>query len=105
MAKQSHEIKEVQSKIKEFLSCDKDTRIFQNNNTLRLTKLGLKHLQNKLEHWTLDSIELKSKHIIALQKTMRYPYYIDKKVMVLFSKQDAFMAKLAGTDSWLNQLQ
>jgi hypothetical protein len=33
---------------------------------------------------------------------MRYPYYIDKKKMVLFTEQDAFLAKLAGTQGWLD---
>jgi hypothetical protein len=32
---------------------------------------------------------------------MQHPYYIDKQVMVLFSEQDAFMARLAGTEGWL----
>jgi hypothetical protein len=33
---------------------------------------------------------------------MKYPYYIDKKKMVLFTEKDAFLAKLAGSQGWLD---
>jgi hypothetical protein len=40
-------------------------------------------------------------NLMDLQSKMQHPYYIDKQVMVLFSEQDAFMARLAGTEGWL----
>lgn len=106
MAKQSHEIKKTQTDILRALNFEADIdMVFLNVHTLRLTKYGCKLLVDKLEHWKLDSIELKTKHILALQQHMQYPYYIDKKQLILFSKRDAFLARLAGSESWLNNLQ
>ena len=39
---------------------------------------------------------------IELQRKMTYPYFIDKKMIVLFTERDAFMAKMAGAKGWID---
>lgn len=105
--KQLQEIKETQNRIilsiaekfgDKFLS----SKLFLNQHTLRLTKLGLNTLKKEYEFWLLDSPGVTAKNIIKLQRKMRYPYYIDAKIIVLFSEEDAFLAKLAGSEQWLD---
>ena len=59
-------------------------------------------LGKKDDKWVLDPPVLSAGNRIQLLRKMRYPYYIDRKKMVLFTEQDAFLAKLAGTQGWLD---
>jgi hypothetical protein len=76
--------------------------IFFNVHTLRLTKHGRNLFEAEFEHWCFDSPGVTSKNLIKLSRVMTYPYYIDRKVLVLFTERDAFLAKLGDTQLWLD---
>ena len=80
----------------------KPKQIFLNNQTLRLTNRGKNLLCKYYEHWDFESPGLKAGNTLQLLRKMTYPYYIDKKVLVLFTEKDAFMARLAGAQGWLD---
>ena len=75
--------------------------LFQTPMSLRLTKKGVSLLKKKCRSWTVETPGKLAGNLMDLQSKMQHPYYIDKKDMVLFSEQDAFMARLAGTEGWL----
>jgi len=75
--------------------------LFQTPSSLRLTKKGVNLLKTKCRSWTVETPGKLAGNLMDLQSKMQHPYYIDKQVMVLFSEQDAFMARLAGTEGWL----
>ena len=105
MEKRSVEMQKIQTKILDLITDDKKLSIkavFKNTQTLRLTKIGLKLLGKKYDKWIVDPPVLSAGNLIQLLRKMKYPYYIDKKKMVLFTEQDAFLAKLAGTQGWLD---
>lgn len=105
MEKRSVEMQKIQTKILDLITDDKKLPIkavFKNTQTLRLTKIGLKLLGKKYDKWIVDPPALSAGNLIQLLRKMKYPYYIDKKKMVLFTEQDAFLAKLAGTQGWLD---
>jgi hypothetical protein len=77
-------------------------RVFYNRKSLRLTKLGLQLLQNNYENWVFKDHRLVAHDSIALQRKMTYPYYMDRKNLVLFTEVDAFMAKMAGVKGWID---
>jgi hypothetical protein len=66
-----------------------------------LTKKGCSLLKKNVRSWTVETPGKLAGNLMDLQSKMQHPYYIDKQVMVLFSEQDAFMARLAGTEGWL----
>lgn len=102
MAKSLLEVKSTKTKLLSVLGVEStDKKVFINDSTLRLTKFGCSLLRKEYDFWELESPGLLSKYLIILQNKMQYPYYIDKKILVLFSEQDAFMARLAGADGWL----
>ena len=76
--------------------------IFLNTKTLRLTKRGKTLMCKYYKHWTFDSPGKSAGNTLSLLRKMTYPYYIDNKHMVLFTEKDAFMAKLAGAQGWLD---
>ena len=80
----------------------KPKQLFLNNQTLRLTVKGKNLLCKQYEHWDFESPGLKAGNTLQLLRKMTYPYYIDKKLLVLFTEKDAFMARLAGAQGWLD---
>lgn len=76
--------------------------LFLNSQTLRLTKRGKTVMSKYYEHWTFESPGLKAGNTLQLLRKMTYPYYIDSKQLILFTEKDAFMAKLAGAQGWLD---
>ena len=105
MERQSVEMQKIQTKILNLITDDKtlhNKTVFKNPQTLRLTKVGLRLLGKKYDKWVLDPPVLSAGNLIQLLRKMRYTYYIDRKKMVLFTEQDAFLAKLAGTQGWLD---
>jgi len=75
--------------------------LFQTPKSLRLTKKGVNLLKKACRSWTVETPGKLAGNLMDLQSKMQHPYYIDKKDMVLFSEQDAFMARLASTEGWL----
>ena len=75
--------------------------VFLNHSTLRLTKKGRRVMIRVYDNWVFDSDVPNVGDILALYNKMTYPYYVDSKVIILFSKEDAFMCKMAGFGSWL----
>ena len=105
MEKRSVEMQKIQTKILNLITDDKKLHIkavFKNTQTLRLTKIGLKLLSKEYDKWVVDPPALSAGNLIQLLRKMKYPYYIDRKQMVLFTEKDAFLAKLAGTQGWLD---
>ena len=76
--------------------------IFFNNKTLRLTKRGKTTMCKYYEHWSVDSPGVTAGNTLSLLRKMEWPYYIDKDMLILFTEKDSFMAKLAGSQGWLD---
>ena len=103
MVKQSQEITKIQNNVVGIIEADvKATDIFKNTKTLRLNKRGVSLMRKQFDNWTVDSMDINGKNLISLMRKMTYPYYVDKKVLTLFTEKDAFMAKLAGAQGWLD---
>ena len=67
---------------------------------LRLTPLGYKLLNKRYETYKFPLPEAGIKKILLIQlhKNMKWPYFIDKKNLYLFSGDDAMWMKLSGSD-------
>ena len=104
MVKQSQEIQDSQAKLISLIKRDYLTtkEVFKNTHTLRLTKYGKNLLSKQYNAYQFESPMLSAKNLINLLRKMNYPYYIDKKIIVLFTEKDAFVAKLAGAQGWLD---
>ena len=104
MVNQSQEIQIVQTSIIDLIERDylKVKEVFKNTHTLRLTKYGKNLLSKQFDSYEFDSPKLSGKNLINLLRKMRYPYYIDKNIIVLFTEKDAFLTKLAGAQGWLD---
>ena len=103
MVKQSQEITKIQNNVVHLINADvKATDIFKNIKTLRLNKRGVSLMKRQFDNWTVDSMEINGKNLISLMRKMTYPYYIDKKILILFTERDAFIAKLAGAQGWID---
>ena len=96
-------MKKTQTKFVETLGYQgQESTIFLNVHTLRLSKYGRNLLETEYNYWTFESPGVTTRNIIKLNRVMTYPYYIDKKVLVLFTEKDAFMARLASAQNWLD---
>ena len=97
-------IKQVQIKILEKLNVPSDRfkEIFLNAQSLRLTRKGRNMLMRRFDNWKFEEHGLVAREMIELQRKMTYPYFIDKKMLVLFTERDAFMAKMAGAKGWID---
>ena len=97
-------IKEIHAKLLEKLNIPQDRfkEIFQNQQSLRLTRKGRNMMQRRYDNWTFEEHGLMAGDQIELQRKMTYPYFIDKKMIVLFTERDAFMAKMAGAKGWID---
>jgi hypothetical protein len=102
--KQSQEIHKTQIDLISLIERDSLTirEIFKNAHTLRLTKYGKNLLSKKFDAYQFESPKLSAKNLINLLRKMRYPYYVDKSIIVLFTEKDAFVVKLAGAQGWLD---
>ena len=80
----------------------KQKDLFYNNRTLRLTKRGKGLMTKYYEPWSFESPGTSVGNTINLLQKMQFPYYLDNKILVLFTEQDAFMARLAGAQGWLD---
>ena len=76
--------------------------IFLNHSTLRLTKRGKGIMCKNYDSWIFESPGTKAQNTLSLLRKMTYPYYIDSKQLILFTEKDAFMARLAGAQGWLD---
>jgi hypothetical protein len=80
----------------------KEKDIFLNSQTIRLTKRGKNLMCKYYDNWTFESPGTKAQNTLSLLRKMTYPYYIDTKHLILFTEKDAFMARLAGAQGWLD---
>ena len=76
--------------------------LFLNSHTLRLTRRGKSMMCKYYEHWTFESPGRSAGNTLNLLRKMTYPYYIDNTHLILFTEKDAFMARLAGAQGWLD---
>jgi len=104
MAKRSQEIQKIQARTISLMNRDFLTvkEVFKNTHTLRLTKYGKNLLSKQYDAYEFESPKLSVNNLINLLRKMKFPYYVDKDVIVLFTEQDAFLAKLAGSQGWLD---
>ena len=104
MAKRSQEIQKIQARTIGLMNRDFLTvkEVFKNTHTLRLTKYGKNLLSKQYDAYEFESPKLSVNNLINLLRKMKFPYYVDKDVIVLFTEQDAFLAKLAGSQGWLD---
>jgi hypothetical protein len=66
---------------------------------LRLTKLGFTLLKEEYEMYKFPAKEgLHNNLLLKLHNKMNWPYYLDKKTLVLFSEDDAMWLKLVAND-------
>lgn len=65
---------------------------------LRLTKLGYNLLKPQYDShdFTVDE-GIHKKLLLVLHKQMKWPYYLDKKKLVLFNDDDAMWLKMTGS--------
>ena len=59
-------------------------------------------IRKQYDAYQFESPTLSARNLINLLRKMNYPYYVDKKIIVLFTEKDAFVAKLAGAQGWLD---
>jgi|TARA_B110000238_G_C16006896_1_gene387054 hypothetical protein len=103
MAKQLREIQTVQTELIKLIGLDLAVKtVFKNTHTLRLTKVGQRILSKSYDNWVFESPKLNANNLINLLRKMRYPYYIDKDKLILYTERDAFLAKFAGAQGWLD---
>ena len=104
MAKRSQGIQKTQTRTISLINRDYLTvkEVFKNTHTLRLTKYGKNMLSKQYDAYEFESPKLSVNNLINLLRKMKFPYYVDKDVIVLFTEQDAFLAKLAGAQGWLD---
>jgi elongation factor P--beta-lysine ligase len=104
MAKRLQEIQKTQARTIGLMNRDYLTvkEVFKNTHTLRLTKYGKNMLSKQYDAYEFESPKLSVNNLINLLRKMKFPYYVDKDVIVLFTEQDAFLAKLAGSQGWLD---
>lgn len=82
-----------------FGDTDLSTYIFKHPTHLRLTFKGLGVLKSLYTAYEFPIDEhLNARCLIHLARHVDYPYYIGKKRLVLFSREDAMMIKLFGGD-------
>ncbi len=76
---------------------------------VRLTKYGLQLMLKSFTSYQfpLENFILTNKAVVKLDRTMKWPYYIDNKKLALFSEKDAVILKLKGQNlnKWLNGLR
>jgi len=67
---------------------------------LRMTKLGFSLLKSKYDSYpfVIGEEGIHKNLLIQLHKHMSWPYYIDKKKLVMFSGDDAMWMKMYGND-------
>ena len=104
MAKRLQGIQKTQARTISLINRDYLTvkEVFKNTHTLRLTKYGKNMLSKQYDAYEFESPKLSVNNLINLLRKMKFPYYVDKDVIVLFTEQDAFLAKLAGSQGWLD---
>lgn len=104
MVRQSQEIQLIQTKLISLMERDhlRVKEVFKNNHTLRLTKYGKNLLSKQFDAYEFESPKMSANNLILLLRKMKYPYYVDKSIIVLFTEKDAFLTKLAGAQGWLD---
>ena len=80
---------------------------YRNEQGLCLTKLGLHVLCSmdiEREEFQLPNIKITPRIRLLLDRYMKYPYFFNKKWIVLFSTEDRIFYKMYGKD-WNNFIQ
>lgn len=107
MAKQLQETAaRIQLEISDYLESEGadiyNVRLFLNSKTLRLTKYGYSILHKHMGSWAVDiDAKLTTEDLIMMLRKVSAPYYLKKDQIILFSQEDAFMARLAGVKGWV----
>jgi len=106
MAKQSIEPARIQLEISDYLESEgvdiDRIRLFLNSKTLRLTRQGHSILHKHMGSWSVDLNEkISTDDLLMLLRNVSSPYYLKKDQIILFSEEDAFMARLAGVKGWI----
>lgn len=92
------EIKKSKQKFSAVSIEDLNDEFFLQDSSLRLTYIGYMQIKEVFTPYIFElDCDIKSKHLINLAKTMRYPYYLSRSKLVLFSDSDAVLIKLYGS--------
>ena len=78
---------------------------YSGQESLRLSKAGLFELKNLVKIYPIPlkhGFQVKNVHIKYLELELIYPYYLDNKMLILFSPKDVLEIKLhdGDLDSW-----
>ena len=66
---------------------------------LRLTKLGNTLLKSEYDNYKFPVAEgIHKKLLLRLHEKMRWPYFLEKKTLILYSEDDAMWLKLVAND-------
>ena len=67
---------------------------------LRLTKLGFTLLKEQYDmyRFPINKEGMHNNLLLRLHEHMKWPYYLDRKNLILFSEEDAMWLKLVGND-------
>jgi hypothetical protein len=93
-------IEEVKKSKRKFSDRDVATlnaEFFLQENTLRLSYYGYINIKDVFTPYPFElDYTIRPKHLIGLAKVMKYPYYLSRMKLVLFSDSDAIMISLYG---------
>jgi hypothetical protein len=71
--------------------------IFLNSSSLRLSYYGYTTIRDIFTPYSFEMDDtIRPKHLIVLAKSMKYPYYLSRNRLILFSDSDALVIKLYG---------
>ena len=72
--------------------------VFKRKHGMRLTSTGCKLLSKHATSYAFVLPEtLKTKHLIQITRQFKYPYYLSKKYIIIFSSEDAILIKMCGS--------
>jgi hypothetical protein len=93
-----NEIKAAGSGSEKITNEQLEAHMFVTQEGLRLSYSGLLLMQEQFTSHVIDisGITFKSRHLIAISNLFKYPYYLSKKKLILFSESDAIMIQLSG---------
>ncbi len=92
-----------------YYETSEDTNIWHNEysskDSLRISKKGLFELKTLFKIFPIPmpkGFQVKNVHVKYLEQDLTFPYYLDNKMLILFSSHDALEIKLhdGDLDSW-----
>lgn len=93
---------EVRDKFSQYYNVtDKDlnNKMFIQPQSNRLTAWGCSVLGQIYTNYVFDYNQpLKPKHLLAIARNIKFPFFINDQKLILFSSEDAFLLKICAND-------